>query len=196
VVPVKDHEHRVFGVLAVDTVNDQRNRSHATGSTFTPSDIAFYQVPATYCVENLPKYILGCHLPVYRISYSSSQGGSQTHVSLITVMIFCLQCYDAVGWAAGRASGLEKTEWWGAGMVICLQRGADLLMAQLLPMPLTVSCSSQIQIGFTFLVPAHPGSPGQRAVKRVCVCVCACVRVCNVLFLTNLHSPSKLNTVT
>ena len=55
-------------------------------------------------------------------------------------------------------------------MVICLERGADLHMAQLMPLPLTVSCFSKIQIGFTFLVPAHPGSPGQRAVKRVCVC--------------------------
>jgi len=42
-------------------------------------------------------------------------------------------------------------------------------MAQLMPLPLTVSCFSQIQIGFTFLVPAHPGSPGQSAIKRVCV---------------------------
>jgi len=57
-------------------------------------------------------------------------------------------------------------------MVICLERGADLHMAQLMPLPVTVSCFSKIQIGFTFLVPAHPGSPGQRAVKRVCVCVC------------------------
>ena len=57
-------------------------------------------------------------------------------------------------------------------MVICLERGADLHMAQLMPLPLTVSCSSKIQIGFTFLVLAHPGSPGKRAVKRVCVCVC------------------------
>ena len=56
-------------------------------------------------------------------------------------------------------------------MVICLKRGADLPIAQLMPLPLTVSCSSKIQIGFTFLVPAHPGRPGQRAVKRVCVCV-------------------------
>ena len=48
-------------------------------------------------------------------------------------------------------------------------RGADVRMAQLMPLPLTVSCFSKIQIGFTFLVPAHPGSPGQRAVKRVCV---------------------------
>jgi len=47
-------------------------------------------------------------------------------------------------------------------------------MAQLMPLPLIVSCFSKIQIGFTFLVPAHPGSPGQRAVKRVCVCVCVC----------------------
>ena len=55
-------------------------------------------------------------------------------------------------------------------MVICLERGADLHMAQLMPLPLTVSCFSKIQIGFTFLVPAHLGSPGQWAVKRVCVC--------------------------
>jgi len=57
-------------------------------------------------------------------------------------------------------------------MVICLERCADLHMAQLMPLPLTVSCFSTIQIGFTFLVPAHPGRPGKRAVKRVCVCVC------------------------
>jgi len=62
-------------------------------------------------------------------------------------------------------------------VVICLERGADLHMAQLMPLPLTVSCFSKIQISFTFLVPAHPGSPGQRAVKRVSVCVCVCVCV-------------------
>ena len=56
-------------------------------------------------------------------------------------------------------------------MVICLERGADLHTVQLMPLPLTVSCFSKIQIGFTFLVPAHPGGPGQRAAKRVCVCV-------------------------
>jgi len=84
----------------------------------------------------------------------------------------CLQCFDAVGWAAWRAPGLWKTERWDAGVVICLVRGADLHTAQLMPLPLTVSCSSKIRIGFTFLVPAHPGNPGQRAVKRTCVCVC------------------------
>ena len=42
-------------------------------------------------------------------------------------------------------------------------------MAQLMPLPLSVSCFSKIQIGFTFLVPAHPGSPGKGAIKRVCV---------------------------
>jgi len=46
-----------------------------------------------------------------------------------------------------------------------------LHMAQLMLLPLTVSCFSKIQIGFTFLVPAHLGSPGQRAVKRLWLCV-------------------------
>jgi len=49
--------------------------------------------------------------------------------------------------------------WWGAGMVICPEQGADLHMAQLIPLPLTG------QIGFTFLVPAYPGCPEQKAVK-------------------------------
>jgi len=57
-------------------------------------------------------------------------------------------------------------------VVVCLEQGADLHMAQLMPLPLTVSCFSKIEIGFTFLVPAHLGSPGKMAVKRgVCVCV-------------------------
>ena len=59
-------------------------------------------------------------------------------------------------------------------------------MTQRMPLPLTVSCFSKIQIGFTFLVPAHLGSPGQRAVKHVCVY--ACVRVCEYLCL----SPTRL----
>jgi len=63
-------------------------------------------------------------------------------------------------------------------MVICMERGADLHMFQLMPMPLTVSCFSKIQIGFAFLVPAHLGSLGKRTIKRVCVCVCVCVRAC------------------
>jgi len=56
-------------------------------------------------------------------------------------------------------------------MVICLERGAELHMAQLMPLPLTVSCFSKIQIDFTFLVLAHLGSPRKRAVICVCVCV-------------------------
>jgi len=76
-----------------------------------------------------------------------------------------------VGWQEGHPA-CKETEWWGAGMVICLDRVADLHMSQLMPLPLTFFCFSKIQIGFTFLVPAYPGSPGQRAVKLVCVCVC------------------------
>ena len=78
-------------------------------------------------------------------------------------------------------------------MVICLELGADLHMAQLMPLPLTVSCFSKIQIGFTVLVPAYPGSPGHRAIKCACysVCVHACVwilvfRICRISLTSDL----------
>ena len=63
-----------------------------------------------------------------------------------------------------------KTEWWGAGAVICLEWDADLHMAQLMPLPLTVSYFSKIHIDFIFLVSAHPGSPGKRPLNG-CLCV-------------------------
>jgi len=55
-------------------------------------------------------------------------------------------------------------------VVICLERGADLHMAQLMPLPLTISCSSKIQIGFTFLVPLTWVIP-DKGPLNVCVCV-------------------------
>ena len=61
-------------------------------------------------------------------------------------------------------------------MVICLERGADLHTAWLMPLPLTVSCFSKIQIGFTFLVPADLGSPGKGPLNG-CVCVCVCIHI-------------------
>jgi len=85
--------------------------------------------------------------------------------------------FSALTLLVGRQEGhlaCKKTERWGAGVVICLELGADLYMAQWIPLPLTVPCFSKIQIDFTFLVPAHPGTPGQRAIKRWCVCVCPC----------------------
>ena len=75
-------------------------------------------------------------------------------------------------WLGGR-NGIRPVKNWVVGCWRgCLERGADLHMAQLMPLPLTVSCFSKIQIGFAFLVLAHLGSPGKMAVKRVCVCVC------------------------
>jgi len=66
----------------------------------------------------------------------------------------------------------KNHEWWGAGVVICLGRGADLHLAQLMPLPLTVSCSVKSRL---VLVPAHWGNPGQSPEGRkmgMCVCVC------------------------
>jgi len=85
-----------------------------------------------------------------------------------------ISAFSALTLLVGRQEGhlaCKKTEWWGAGVVVCLEQGEDLDMAQLMPLPLTVSCFTKIRIGFTFLVLAHLGSPGKRAIKRVCVYV-------------------------
>ena len=97
------------------------------------------------------------------------------------------QCYpfSAIPFSAltllvGRQEGhpaCKKLEWWVAGVVICLEQGADLHMAQLMPLPLTVSCFSKIQIGFTFLVPAAWVVP-EKGPLNGCVCVCVCVFPC------------------
>jgi len=70
-----------------------------------------------------------------------------------------VHAFSALTLLVGRQEGhpaCKKTEWWDAGVVMCLGQGADLHMAQLMPLPLSVFCSSK-----SFQVPAHPGSPGQ-----------------------------------
>ena len=75
-------------------------------------------------------------------------------------------------------------------MVICLERGADLHTAQLMPLPLTVCCFSKIQIVFTFLVPAHPGSPGQRVLNG-CLCTKSLVKTGRVVPQTGLQTDTQ-----
>ena len=88
-----------------------------------------------YIIAALPYQVSKCQKTIF--------GYASHNSSLPSVLWRC--------WLGGR-KGIRpvKKEWWGAGMVICLERGADLHMAQLMPMPLTVSCFSKIQIGFTF----------------------------------------------
>ena len=81
----------------------------------------------------------------------------------------------------------KKTECWGAVVVVCLERGTDLHMAQLMPLPLTVACFSKIQIGFAFLVLAHPGSP-RKGPLNGCVCVQRLTRDVSVIRMTNCDS--------
>jgi len=97
--------------------------------------------------------------------------------------------FSALTLLVGRQEGhpaCKKTEWWGAGMVICLERGADLHMAQLMPLPLTVSCFSKIQIGFTFLYWLTWVVPDKGPLNE-CVCVlhsfiaflCVVLKICS-----------------
>ena len=90
--------------------------------------------------------------------------------------------------SVGRQEGhptYKKSEWWGAGVVICLGRGAYLHMAQLIPLPLTISCSSKSTLVLFFcMVPAHPGSTGQRSANWCCCCclhTSKCSLWCDVL---------------
>jgi len=88
------------------------------------------------------------------------------HIFVIVMSVtFSALAFSALTLLVGRQEGHPAC----GEVLACLSGGADLHMAQLMPLPLTVSCFSKIQIGFTFLVPAHPGSPGQKAIKRVCV---------------------------
>jgi len=84
-----------------------------------------------------------------------------------------MSAFSALTLLVGQQEGhpaCKITEWCGAGMVICLERDADLHMSQLMPLHLTVSCFSKIQIGFTFLVLAYSGSPGKGPLNGfVCV---------------------------
>jgi len=102
-------------------------------------------------------------------------------VGILAQLLYLESAFSAltllVGWQEGHPA-CKKLEWWGTGMVICLERDADLHVAQLMSLPLTVSCFSKIQIGFTFLVlaRAHPGSPGKGPLNG---CVCAISRNCN-----------------
>jgi len=79
--------------------------------------------------------------------------------------------FSALTLLVGRQEGHPACKKLSGGVLVwlCVWSEVQTHMAQLIPLPLTVSCFSKIQTGFTFLVPAHPRSPGQRAVKRVCV---------------------------
>jgi len=87
----------------------------------------------------------------------------------------CFQCFDC--WLGGRKGiwPVKNPEWCGAGVVICLERGADLHMAQLMPLPLTVSCYSKIQIGLSvpFWYRLTQVVPDKGPLNG-CVCVCEC----------------------
>jgi len=102
----------------------------------------------------------------------------------------CFVALSALTLLVGRQEGhpgCKKTERWGAGVVICLERAANLHVARRIPLPLTVSCSSKIQMVLPFwyrLTGVVPDKgplngcvcvcAGAPTAARVCVCVCVC----------------------
>jgi len=91
-----------------------------------------------------------------------------THVAAFVLFVcFAFSALTLlVGWQEGH-SACKKLEWWGTGMVMCLERDADLHMAQLMPLSLASVKSSTLPFSYQLT----PGSPRKRTVKHVCVCV-------------------------
>jgi len=80
------------------------------------------------------------------------QGVSWQSSGCLIMVCYPVYAFSALTLLVGQQEGhpaCKTLEWWGAGVVVCLERGVDLHMAQLMPLPLTVSCFSKIQIGFT-----------------------------------------------
>ena len=151
-------------------------------SVLCHSDWLFHgeSCPQLYYPHNILPYCNPEWFLLSDTSYTLSEQEAVKWVHVFQTVFGHLFAFSALTLLVGRQEGhpaCKKTERWGTGMVVYLERNADLHMAQRMPLPLTVSCFSKVQFGFTYLVPAHPGSPGQRAVKRVCVCVCVCVCV-------------------
>ena len=114
-------------------------------------------------------------LPVMKQEESALKADNTTRHQLLAVIPLTSDCsalaFSALTLLVGRQEGhpaCKKLRCWHGYLSGARCR---LAHAQLMPLPLTISRSSKIQIGFTFLVPAHLGSPGQRAVKRACVSV-------------------------
>ena len=109
-------------------------------------------------------------MPHHQLVCWMHQYHADSYVSMINI------AFSALTLLVGRQEGHPACKKLSGGVLAWLSlEGADLHTAQLMPLPFTVSCFSKIQTGFTYLIPAHPGSTGQRAVKRECVCVCVCV---------------------
>jgi len=98
------------------------------------------------------------------------------HASLWIIYKVLVAAFSALTLLVGRQEGhpaCKKTEWWGSGVVICLERCADLHMAQLMPLPLTDSCFSKIQIGLPFWYRLTRVVP-EKGPLNGCVCVTRC----------------------
>ena len=124
------------------------------------------------------------HTPTCRRVISPHRSCNGLFLPVLLIILRYFAAFSAltllVGWQEGHPA-CRKTEWWGAGVVICLERGADLHMAQLMALPLTISCFSKIQIGFTFLLQAHLGSPDKWPLNG-CVCVLFAAKILSELW--------------
>jgi len=93
---------------------------------------------------------------------------------LYFIVIVCISAFGALMLLVGRQEGhlACKKQWWVTGVVFCLERGAHLHMAQLMPLPLTVSSvKSRLVLPFWYRLTCVVPEKGP---LNGCVCVCNC----------------------
>ena len=109
-------------------------------------------------------------------SFSVLHNVSSATFKVLSVNFFVLLAFSGLMLLVGRQEGHPACKcWWWGGVVIGLERDADLHMARLMPLPLTVSCFSKIQIGFYRAMLCIRGTSH----GPVSVCVCVCLSVCH-----------------
>ena len=123
------------------------------------------------------------HYGALFVDYLLSDGFVRWNLAYVLIVLilliyqYCLllrsfSSFSALTLLVGRQEGHLACKRLSGEVLAWLSVWSEVHMVQWMPLPLTVSCFSKILIGFTFLVPAHAGSPGQRAVKGMRTCVC------------------------
>jgi len=155
----------------------RRELGHGMSSVMFKYRFLFYLI-----LHFIWQFCTFCHCVNFTRSRNAFFQLEDTSFCVLWMSVFCLTCvclyypFSALTLLVGRQKGHPACKKLTGGLLAWLSVWYEV---QTCIWPswchyhsLSLASVKSIQIGFAFLVPAHPGSPGKRAVKRMCVCVC------------------------